>query len=401
MEKVYVQDKNGKPLDPTNQARARKLLDKDRAEVVQREPFTIKIVDRKKENSYTRDVTLGIDAGYKKVGFSAVNEDEELINGVLELRTDISKKLEQRASYRRNRRHRNTRYRQPRFDNRKKEKGWLAPSIKHKMNSHIRLIDKLKEILPITKIIIEVAKFDQQKIQNPEISGVEYQKGTLQGYNIRNYLLEKYDYQCVYCGKKDTPLEIEHIVPKSRGGSNRVSNLAISCVDCNQRKDNQTAEEFGFPKIQEQAKEPLKSTAFMNIVRWKLVNELNCGYTFGHITKKNRIEQSLEKTHYNDAFIIAGGKDQKKCRPINTIINRRNNRSVQTNRKRYGVSIRRHKYPLSPGDLVKYKGGSFKVKGMFNYGKWVRMENVDGDTVNSNVKKTELMKYGKGLCFAC
>ena len=129
MEKVYVQDKNGKPLDPTNPARTRKLLDKGRAKVVERNPFTIKIIDRKKENSYTKDVTLGIDAGYKEVGFSAINEDEELISGVLELRNDISKKLEQRVNYRRNRRHRNTRYRKPRFDNRKKSKpkGWLAP----------------------------------------------------------------------------------------------------------------------------------------------------------------------------------------------------------------------------------------------------------------------------------
>jgi len=127
--KVFVQDKNGKPLDPTSPARARKLIDKARAKVIQREPFTIKILDRKKENSYTKDVTLGIDAGYKEVGFSAINDKQELISGVLKLRNDIPKNLEHRSNYRRNRRHRNTRYRQPRFDNRKKSKpkGWLAP----------------------------------------------------------------------------------------------------------------------------------------------------------------------------------------------------------------------------------------------------------------------------------
>jgi len=400
-EKVYVQDKNGKALDPTTKPRARKLIDKGRAEVVQRNPFTIKILDRKKENSYTKDVILGIDAGYKEVGFSAINDKEELIAGVLELRNNISKKLEQKANYRRNRRYRNTRHRKPRFDNRKKSKpkGWLAPSIKHKMNSHIKLINKLKEILPITKTIIEVAQFDQQKMQNPEIEGVEYQQGELQGYLVRNYLLKKFNRECVYCGKKDIPLEVEHIIPKSRGGSNRVDNLTISCHHCNQKKGSQTASEFGYPKVQQLAKKTLKSTAFMNIVRWKIVDKLNCDYTFGHITKKRRIEQGLEKSHNTDAFIIAGGKDQKRSKVFKVIVQRRNNRSIQTNRKRYGRSIRKQKYPLSPKDLVKYEGEVCEVKGMFNYGDWVRMKDSEGNTVNSNVKDVELVKYSKGLSF--
>lgn len=401
MSKVLVQDKNGKALDPTNPVRARKLLDKGRSKVVKRNPFTIKIIDREKENSYIKDVTLGIDAGYKEVGFSAINENEELISGMLELRNNISKKLEQRANYRRTRRNRNTRYRQPRFDNRKKSKpkDWLAPSIKHKFNSHIKLVNKLKEILPITKVIVEVTKFDTQKMQNPEIEGVEYQQGKLQGYLVRNYLLEKFNYQCVYCGKKDTPLEVEHITPKSRGGSNRVDNLTISCHKCNQKKGSQTAKEFGYPKVQKQAKETLKSTTFMNIVRWKIVNQLNCDYTFGHITKMKRIELDLEKTHYNDAFVIAKGKTQKRCEPIKAVINRRNNRSLQTNRKTYGRSIRKKKYPLSPNDLVKYKGKVCKAKGMFNYGTWIRMKDSEGNTTNSNVKNVELIKYSKGLTF--
>lgn len=402
MSRVYVQDKNGKPLDPTNSARARKLLKKDRAKVVKRNPFTIKIIDRERKNSYTKDVTLGIDAGYKEVGFSAINENEELISGVLKLRNDISKKLEQRANYRRNRRHRNTRYRKARFDNRKKSKpkGWLAPSIKHKLNSHIKLVNRLKDILPIKKVIVEVAKFDTQKMQNPEIEGVEYQQGELQGYLVRNYLLKKFNYQCKYCGKEDTPLEVEHITPKSRGGSDRVDNLTISCHKCNQKKGSQTAKEFGYPKVQQQAKKTLKTTAFMNIVRWKIVNKLECDYTFGHITKMNRINLDLEKTHFNDAFVIAGGNNQKRANPIEVNINRRNNRSLQTNRKTYGRSVRTQKYPLSPKDLVKYEGEICKVKGMFNYGSWVRMKDSQDNTVNSNVKDVELIKYNKGLSFA-
>ena len=155
---------------------------------------------------------------------------------------------------------------------------------------------------------MEVATFDQHKMQNPEIRGVEYQQGTLQGYNAREYLLEKWQHKCSYCAKKNVPLEIEHIVPKSHGGTNRISNLCLACHDCNQRKGNKTAAEFGYPRIQQQAKKSLKSAAFMNIIRWKLVNHFHCLHTYGYTTKYWRIREGLVKSHINDAFIIAGGK---------------------------------------------------------------------------------------------
>ncbi|RZN62810.1 MAG: HNH endonuclease, partial [Methanonatronarchaeia archaeon] len=153
---------------------------------------------------------------------------------VMDVSNNIPKKLEERRGYRRQRRSRNTRYRKPRFNNRKKEERWLAPSIRHKLHLHKRLVEEIQEILPVDDIIVEVAKFDTQKMENPEIKGKEYQHGTLHGYNIKHYLLEKFNYECIYCGAKDTPLEVEHIVPKSRGGSDRVDNLTISCHDCNQ-----------------------------------------------------------------------------------------------------------------------------------------------------------------------
>lgn len=194
MQKVYVQDKNGKPLDP---ARARQLMQRSRAEPVQRNPFTIRMLDRTREESTVHEVTLGIDAGYSKAGFSAVTTDgkREMIKGVLELRNDIPQKLEERQKYRRNRRSRNTRYREPRFDNRKRENGWLAPSIQHRLDRHVQLVKEIKKLLPVDNVKVEVAKFDQQKLQNPETNGVEYQHGTLHGYNVRNYLLEKFDYR--------------------------------------------------------------------------------------------------------------------------------------------------------------------------------------------------------------
>jgi len=384
---------------PTNPAKARHMLDDGRAEVVQSDPFTIRLTYAIEGEKNTEEVTLGIDAGYSKVGFSVVTDQEELISGELELRQDISKKLEQRRNYRSNRRSRNTRYREPRFDNRKREDGWLAPSIRHKKNEHIRLVNRIKEILPIDKVIIEVAQFDTQKMENPEINGKEYQQGTLQGYNVRNYLLEKFDHKCAYCEATDVPLEVEHIVPRSRGGSDRVSNLTIACHDCNQEKGDQTAEEYGYPAVQKKARKSLKSAAFMNQVRWKMVDELNADYTFGHITKKNRIENGIEKSHVNDAFVIAGGNGQKRSKLIQVHRKRRNNRSIQTNRKTYGRSVRKKRYDIQPNDLLEYcdtKKRS-RAKGIFSYGRYVRVDSEEDDYWK--VENVEVVSFGQGLNF--
>ena len=176
-------------------------MKKRKASVIRRIPFTIQLNYPTAE--FKQKITLGIDAGYSKIGFSAITKKIELISGEVSLRPDISKKLSTRRMYRCNRRSRLW-YRKPRFNNRKKSKpkGWLAPSIKHKLDSHIRLVETIKKLLPITRTIIEVASFDTQKMQNPNIQGVEYQQGTLFGYTIRNYLLEKWDHRCVYCRKK-------------------------------------------------------------------------------------------------------------------------------------------------------------------------------------------------------
>ena len=186
--------------------------------------------------------------------------------------------------------------------------------------------------------------------------------------------------------------------PPKRGGSDRVSNLTIACEKCNQKKGNKTAEEFGYSEIQKKAKKSLKEAAFMNIVRWEIVDELDCDYTYGYITKQRRIELGLEKSHLNDAFIIAGGECQKRAKEYSVYQRRRNNRSIQTNRKGYGRSIRKKKYKFQPGDLVRKDHCECKVKGVFNYGKWVRLVNQFGE-VNSNIKNVELVKYGKGLSF--
>ncbi len=238
-------------------------------------------------------------------------------------------------------------------------------------------------------------------MQNPEISGVEYQQGTLYGYEVREYLLEKWKRTCAYCGKTNVPLEIEHITPKSRGGSNRVSNLTIACHECNQAKNNLTAEEFGHPEIQVKANKPLQSAAFMNIVKKRLVETLGCEITYGYFTKHNHIALDLPKSHVNDAFVIAGGVNHIRSNYTYTVTHtRRNNRSIQTNRKGYKPSIRRQRYILQPNDLVKHNGLLCRVKGVFNYGKWVRLVDSAGTIINSNIKKVELITYGKGIQFS-
>jgi len=389
---IYVLNMRGHPLMPTTQQKANRLLRQNKAKVIQRTPFTIQLKYPTGETK--QQITLGVDSGYSKVGFSAITDKKELVAGELALRNNVSKKLTERREYRKNRRSRLW-YRKPRFNNRKRKDGWLPPSIQHKLDSHIRLIKKIKEILPITKVVVEVASFDTQKMEKPEINGVEYQQGELQGYEVREYLLEKWKRKCAYCGKTNIPLEIEHIIPKTRGGTDRVSNLTISCHECNQKKGNKTAKEFGHPEIQKQAKESLKATAFMNIVRWKLVNHLNCDWTYGYITKHDRIKLGLAKSHVNDAFVIAGGNSQKRSRHFSLQQSRRNNRKLQLNRKGFKPSIRRKRHKFQPHDLIRYNGKVCVVRGTCCRGSQVLLTNKK----SISPKHIELIKYGKGMVF--
>ena len=395
--RVPVINMRNEPLMPTTPGKARKLLKQDKARVISSSPFTIQLLYATGETK--QPVRLGTDSGFKHIGFSVVTERRELISGEAVIRTDIPKLNQEKAMYRRNRRDK-LRYRQPRFMNRgNKKKGWFAPSIDHKLQTHMRLIGKLKRILPISDVIIEVASFDTQKMQNPEMSGIEYQQGELQGYEIREYLLEKFHRTCVYCGKTGVPLEIEHLTPKSRGGSNTVDNLAISCHECNQKKNNLTAEEFGYPDLRKRALITMRDAAFMNTVRWKLTQLTGADHTFGYITKRNRISLGLDKSHANDAFVIAGGNMQVRSTVFNATQRRRNNRSLQINRKGFMPSIRRRRYPLQPGDVVEFGESRYDVVGVHSYGNYVIIRNGE-KKMNISTKKVKLARYGKGLRFS-
>jgi 5-methylcytosine-specific restriction endonuclease McrA len=227
----------------------------------------------------------------------------------------IKKALEQRRGVRRLSRHRKTRYRQPRFNNRTRPQGWLAPSLQSRVNNIDSWTRKLRGFIPVTSLSMELVRFDMQAMQNPEIRGVEYQQGTLMGYEIREYLLEKWGRKCAYCGKSGLPLQIEHIIPKSRGGSNRISNLTLACEPCNKKKDKRTASEFGYPQVEAQAKKPLRDAAAVNATRFavhRILKEtgLPVETGTGGMTKYNRSKQGYPKEHWLDAACVGeSGKD--------------------------------------------------------------------------------------------
>lgn len=318
---VFVLDKKKRPLMPCSEKRARLLLKKGRAVVHKIEPFTIRLKDRIVEESALQPLRLKLDPGSKTTGIAVLrekNEDEAVVIllGELHHKQGIKKSLDERRAYRRSRRNRKTRYRKPRFLNRRRTDGWLPPSLESKVNQTMSAVGKLRKFLPITTISTEHVKFDTQLMQNPEIRGIEYQQGELLGYEVKEYLLEKWGRKCAYCGRENVPLEVEHIIPKSRGGTNRVSNLTLACHECNQQKGNMTAEEFGYQEVQRQAKKPLGDAAMMNATRWKLYNRLKetglpveCGT--GARTKKQRLEHDLPKEHYYDACCVSASTPSK------------------------------------------------------------------------------------------
>ncbi|NEQ07142.1 MAG: HNH endonuclease [Moorea sp. SIO4E2] len=311
--RVFVLDKNRKPLDPCQPARARILLKQGRAKVIRRYPFTIIMLDLEAENCLTHKHQLKIDPGSKTTGLAIVQNDKIIWGAELTHRGfQIKDALTSRRQLRRFRRNRKTRYRKPRFLNRKPPEGWLAPSLMSRVHNILTWTKKLMKFCPITGISQELVRFDTQKMENPEISGVEYQQGTLYGYELREYLLEKWNRQCAYCGAADTPLEIEHIKPLAKRGSNRASNLAIACHKCNQAKGAQEIEQFLSSKpsvlkrVLAQTKKPLADAAAVNSTRVRLYNELKfTGLQIetgsGGLTKYNRCRQKLPKTHWLDA----------------------------------------------------------------------------------------------------
>ena len=306
---VYVINKNGKPLMPTNRyGKVRHLLKNKQAKVIRKTPFTIQLLYE--TTNYIQNISLGVDTGSKHIGISATTETDVLFEADVELRNDIVDKISTRRESRRSRRSRKTRYRQPRFLNRvrTKKKGWLAPSVQHKIDTHLSIIELVHKLLPITNIIVEVASFDIQKIKNPNISSAEYQRGEqLNFWNVREYVLFRDNHTCQCCKgrSKDKILNVHHIESRKVGG-NTPNNLITLCKTCHD------AYHDGKIKLPKNIKRGMKfnDATFMGIMRWAFYNKLkdiylNVSLTFGYITKNTRIENNLSKEHYIDARCIS------------------------------------------------------------------------------------------------
>ncbi|MHC5599890.1 MAG: RNA-guided endonuclease IscB [Nostoc sp.] len=311
---VFVIDQNKEPLNPITPKRARELLTKQKAAVFRMYPFCI-ILKYPVENPQPLPLTIKLDPGSKFTGIAILDNEKVIWAAELEHRGwQIKDYLQSRRSLRASRRSRKTRYRQPRFDNRKRPNGWLPPSLIHRVLTIETWVKRLCRYAPITEIAMELVKFDTQKMQNAEVHGVEYQQGELAGYECREYLLEKWGRRCAYCDKESVPLQIEHIHAKSKGGSNRVSNLTLSCERCNTKKGVKLIDEFlkkdpnRLEKIKRQAKLPLKDASAVNSTRWALFNALKnilpTTTGTGGQTKYNRTQLNLPAYHWLDASCV-------------------------------------------------------------------------------------------------
>jgi hypothetical protein len=351
---VYIQDKNGVPLMPTNRNRAvRHWLRSGRAIVVNREPFTIKLTNR--VGGYLQPLEAGVDLGTIHVGVSVVSEVKEVFAGEFMLRKDISELLATRRMFRRNRRNRKTRYRKPRFLNRKKQDK-LAPSIRAKIDETHKILRLIKSILPISHWTFEVGNFDIQKINTPEIKGVEYQQGEQYGYaNVREYVLHRDKHTCQACkGKsKDPVLHVHHSVSRKTGGD-KPANLITLCSTCHWNHHNVKPLILKAPKSQRDA------TQF-SIIKKYIVNEtedLNRSVTYGYITKVKRQELGIEKSHINDAFVIAGGLYQERIETQYLgVFKRKQNRKLFKGFRSHIKNTIPSAFGFRRGDRVKFEEG--------------------------------------------
>lgn len=419
---VYVLSRSGTPLMPCSPRKARILLRLEKATVVNLKPFTIQL--SRGSSGYKQAVTLGLDSGFNYIGYSAVSPSAELIGGEFNLLTGVSERITERARYRRVRRNQ-LRYRKPASFKDTKSKGWIAPSIRHKVESHLRLVTVIKGILPITDVIVEVGNFDIQKIKNPSIDGVDYQNGPQKDFDdLREYILHRDGHTCQNpsCTHKSSILQVHHLGYWKKDRSDRPENLITLCLLCHTPENHQKS---GFLFGWKPALKGFREATFMSIVRWRIVNALNCKHTYGSATKRKRRELEMEKSHHNDAFVIADGKYQSRITPLTITQKRRNNRSLEKfydakysdlrdkkpksgselcclrrsrSRENTGQSlriyrghkitsgrrsIRKARYDLQPKDIVVYKGQKYSTVGVHNKGSRVIITNGEKPTSKS------------------
>ncbi len=401
---VYVISKHGKPLMPCKPQKARRLLKEQKAKVVKRTPFTIQLLYG--SSGYKQDVILGVDAGSKTIGVSASTENKEVFSAEVELRTDIVDLLSTRRTLRRSRRNRKTRYRQSRFLNRRKPEGWVAPSVQNKIDTHIKVVKLVHAILPITRVVVEVAQFDVQKIKNPDILGEDYQQGEQLGfYNVREYVLFRDKHTCQHCNGKsrDPILNVHHIESRKTGG-NSPDNLITLCETCHKRYHE------GEIRLKVKRSSSFRDAAFMGIMRWAFYNKLkelysNVHLTFGYITKNVRIKHNLEKSHRIDARCISGNPstEESDCWYFFKYVRKQNRQLHKTNPKkglRKANKAPRFVYGFELFDEVEYQGEPCFIFGRRNSG-YFDIRKLDGTKVHASASYKKLKLLSKTTSLLC
>ena len=372
---AFVLHKDGSPLMPMVIGKAKKMIRCGKAIIVKHKPLVIQLTYE--TDKHVEELNLGIDSGAVHIGYSVISGKlhREYIRGTLEQEHNSAysnpskQRIDDRRMYRRQKRNRLW-HREPRFDNRKKRFGLLPPTIERKYLSHKNLILKLFKFLPIKNLIVEVAKFDIQKILNPDIKGVEYQQGDLYNYNnVRSYLMSREQGKCQFCGEsfEGRSAHIHHIIPRSKGGTDRVSNLAILHKECHEKIHRENLlNSLSKPKLY---KEPT-FMASINRRFWKDFPDMK--RTFGNYTFVNRVNYHIEKSHSNDAFVIAGGTNEfSRSIERNLTQVRRNDRCLQQNNvskksSKTGIRIRKGRKQFHKGDKVFIDGEWKECLGMIN-----------------------------------
>lgn len=427
---VYVMNINGVPLMPSVRCgHIRKLLKEHKAKVVKRDPFTVQLLYD--TDDAVQEVELKVDTGYQHVGVSACSDKAELYSAEVNLLSGQKQRLEDRRKYRRDRRN-HLRYRKPRFNNRKVEEGWLAPSIQHKIDSHVKAVERVVKILPVSKIMLEVANFDIQKIKNPDVEGADYQHGEMYDFrNVREYIFFRDNYTCQICGKnafKDgVSLHWHHIEFWKDNHSDAPANGLTVCTKCHCSKNHKPGSKlWGLTAKQKE----FKAETFMATVRRLILAAVRDSFgvpveaTYGYLTKDKRITLGLEKTHFNDVYCI--GNEQPSLRLASPVFfreKRKNNRSLSKfydakyidgrdgskksgkelfsgrstrnknlsteNLHRYRskkvskgrFSLRTKRHPLQPYDIVAWQNRKWIVSGVQNNGAYIRIH----DSITSKV----------------
>lgn len=386
---VYVISQNGKPLMPCSNVIARLLLKQGKAKVKSCEPFTIKLTYE--TTNYTQDLTLGVDTGSGTIG-TAVSKNNGNIVYMSEVvvRNDITDKMTQRAKYRRNRRNRKTRYRKARWLNRANSirNDRFSPTMQSKLHSHVKEIEYIKSILPITEMVFETGQFDTHIMKNPSLAIPKikhwgYQKGINYGFeNTRAMVLNRDNYTCQFCkGKhKDNKLDVHHIVFRSKGGSDEESNLITLCHTCHKDLHNGKIH----LKLSGKKKGNLKYATQMNFIRKQLFRLYpDAIETFGYVTKTNRLHLGVNKEHYYDActiatqgnaFAVKSNLYKKKCVSDGDFQQTKGIRSEQHIVTDKICGFRKF-------DKVRYFGNDYFIKGRMSTGYAILMD-IDGNKID-------------------